>query len=239
VRGAQRRQGPQGRTPAAKRRGLTERAPRDNVGGSHGEEKQPGGEEGGFAVAGAKNEASNALPRAMRTTQAIAGFSLSRLIRAECLVLQIDIGVGVPPELDLLAHLGDANSERSRSQLSPGAADGLCGLLRMVVGTSRPGPMIGAVAFTRNHRESPGALLRSVSAENVEVVHCGATAEAGQRAFDRQLGRRGQRSDLKVARISSEKVCGCSQAAKCPPSSTSLKWTSFGYAFSAQLRGAG
>ncbi len=31
-----------------------------------------------------------------------------------------------------------------------------------------------------------------------------------------------QRSDLKVARISSEKICGCSQAAKWPPSSTRL-----------------
>ena len=30
------------------------------------------------------------------------------------------------------------------------------------------------------------------------------------------------RSDLNVARISSEKVCGCSQAAKWPPSSTLL-----------------
>ncbi len=31
------------------------------------------------------------------------------------------------------------------------------------------------------------------------------------------------RSDLKPARTSSEKSCGCSQAAKCPPLATSLK----------------
>jgi len=32
------------------------------------------------------------------------------------------------------------------------------------------------------------------------------------------------RSDLKLARISSEKSCGCSQAAKWPPRSTWLQW---------------
>src|SRR4029077_4636639 len=46
-----------------------------------------------------------------------------------------------------------------------------------------------------------------------------------------------QRSDRKAARSSSEKSCGSSQAAKCPPLSTSLKYVTFGYAFSAQLRG--
>src|SRR4029453_115965 len=46
-----------------------------------------------------------------------------------------------------------------------------------------------------------------------------------------------QRSDRKGARSSSEKSCGSSQAAKCPPLSTSLKYATFGYAFSTQLRG--
>ena len=60
--------------------------------------------------------------------------------------------------------------------------------------------------------------------------------------LERSLGRRigeplvdqrpwdafGQRSDLNVARTSSERICGCSQAAKWPPSSTSLKWMSLG-----------
>ena len=32
------------------------------------------------------------------------------------------------------------------------------------------------------------------------------------------------RSDLKPARTSSEKSCGCSQAAKCPPLASALKW---------------
>ena len=41
-----------------------------------------------------------------------------------------------------------------------------------------------------------------------------------------------------AARISSERICGCSQAAKWPPSSTLSKRMSLGYAFSAQLRGA-
>ena len=32
------------------------------------------------------------------------------------------------------------------------------------------------------------------------------------------------RSDLKAVRTSSEKSCGCSQAAKCPPLARALKW---------------
>jgi len=36
------------------------------------------------------------------------------------------------------------------------------------------------------------------------------------------LQRAGSRSDLKLARISSEKSCGCSQAAKWPPLSSLL-----------------
>src|SRR6202030_1187554 len=47
------------------------------------------------------------------------------------------------------------------------------------------------------------------------------------------------RSDRKPARTSSEKSFGCSQAAKCPPLGSLLKWISLGYARSAQLRGAG
>ncbi len=48
-----------------------------------------------------------------------------------------------------------------------------------------------------------------------------------------------QRSDRKAARISWENSCGCSQAAKWPPRSSSLKWMRLsGYACSAQLRGA-
>ena len=46
------------------------------------------------------------------------------------------------------------------------------------------------------------------------------------------------RRDENAARSSSEKSWGCSQAAKWPPRSTSLKWMRLGYAFSAQLRGA-
>src|SRR4029079_11062459 len=46
-----------------------------------------------------------------------------------------------------------------------------------------------------------------------------------------------ERSDRKQARSSSEKSCGSSHAAKCPPLSTSLKYATFGYAFSTQLRG--
>src|ERR1700730_7310324 len=49
----------------------------------------------------------------------------------------------------------------------------------------------------------------------------------------------GYRSDLKPARISSEKSFGCSQAAKCPPLGSLLKRMSLGYARSAQLLGAG
>jgi hypothetical protein len=47
------------------------------------------------------------------------------------------------------------------------------------------------------------------------------------------------RRDLKPARISSEKIFGCSQAAKWPPLGNLLQWISLGYARSAQLRGAG
>jgi hypothetical protein len=36
-----------------------------------------------------------------------------------------------------------------------------------------------------------------------------------------------ERSDLKLARTSSENSCGCSQAAKWPPLGSSLKWTRF------------
>src|SRR4051812_14792980 len=75
--------------------------------------------------------------------------------------------------------------------------------------------------------------------QGLRVEPSGGAAEVRQRAFDGQLSRRGQRSDLKVARSSSERICGCSQAAKWPPSSTSLKWMSLRYACSAQLRGAG
>src|SRR6185436_18316523 len=46
------------------------------------------------------------------------------------------------------------------------------------------------------------------------------------------------RRDLNAARTSSEKTFGCSHAAKCPPLSGRLKYMSFGYARSAQLRGA-
>src|SRR5262245_27177997 len=47
-----------------------------------------------------------------------------------------------------------------------------------------------------------------------------------------------QRIPLNADRISSEKSCGSSQAAKCPPLSTALKYRRVGYAFSTQLRGA-
>src|SRR5207249_5129167 len=47
------------------------------------------------------------------------------------------------------------------------------------------------------------------------------------------------RSDLKPARTSSEKSCGCSHAAKWPPLSSLLWCTSLGYACSAQLCGTG
>ena len=46
------------------------------------------------------------------------------------------------------------------------------------------------------------------------------------------------RSDLKPVRTSSEKSCGCSQAAKCPPLATLLKWMRLWYERSVQLRGA-
>src|SRR4051794_19841909 len=46
------------------------------------------------------------------------------------------------------------------------------------------------------------------------------------------------RSERNPSRSSEAYSSGCSQAAKCPPRSTSLKWTRLAYAFSAQLRGA-
>ena len=47
-----------------------------------------------------------------------------------------------------------------------------------------------------------------------------------------------QRSDRNDARISSEKIRGCSQAAKCPPLSALLKWIRLGKARRTQLSGA-
>jgi hypothetical protein len=46
------------------------------------------------------------------------------------------------------------------------------------------------------------------------------------------------RRDLKPERTSSANSFGYSQAAKCPPLSSLLKWIRLGYAWSAQLRGA-
>ena len=48
-----------------------------------------------------------------------------------------------------------------------------------------------------------------------------------------------QRIELYAARISAAKSSGSSHAAKCPPLSTWLKWTTLGYVCSVQLRGAG
>ena len=66
------------------------------------------------------------------------------------------------------------------------------------------------------------------------------TRGTGKGLVDRPLSLdRPQRIDLNAARSSSDKISGCSQAAKWPPFSTLLKWISLGYALSAQLRGAG
>src|SRR3954468_340204 len=48
----------------------------------------------------------------------------------------------------------------------------------------------------------------------------------------------GLRSDLNAARSSELKSSGCSQAAKCPPLSTSFQWMMLPKLFSPQLRGA-
>ncbi len=69
--------------------------------------------------------------------------------------------------------------------------------------------------------------------------------DLGLRRSQRELGHlplrceKPYRSDRKPARTSSEKSFGCSQAAKCPPLGSLLKYMSLGYARSAQLRGAG
>ena len=62
--------------------------------------------------------------------------------------------------------------------------------------------------------------------QGLRIEPGGRAVQFRELALDGQLrcGRalHGYRSDLKVARISSERICGCSQAAKWPPSSTRL-----------------
>src|SRR3954462_297335 len=70
--------------------------------------------------------------------------------------------------------------------------------------------------------------------------NCGDSLGSGAIVWEqpkRPNGHEVDRSEPKQARISSEKSCGSSHAAKCPPLSTSLKYMVFGYARSTQLRG--
>src|SRR3954471_1601837 len=70
--------------------------------------------------------------------------------------------------------------------------------------------------------------------------NCGDSLRSGAIVWEqpkRPNGHEVDRSEPKQARISSEKSCGSSHAAKCPPLSTSLKYTTLGYALSTQVRG--
>ena len=55
---------------------------------------------------------------------------------------------------------------------------------------------------------------RPSGVSGAEFSHVVAPSSGGKHALDRELRRPGHRSDRKVVRISSAKVCGCSQAAK-------------------------
>jgi hypothetical protein len=82
------------------------------------------------------------------------------------------------------------------------------------------------------HSESSGSQVRNGMGAGPAV------SRTQRRPMCRGLKTAAHRSDRNAARISSVKSCGCSQAAKWPPLSTSLKWTRLGYARLAQLSGA-
>jgi MFS family permease len=75
-----------------------------------------------------------------------------------------------------------------------------------------------------------GGLLADLTSTRMALAVAGLVVLTSPLLLPRRLGRRQPghrpgylRSGLKPARTSSEKSCGCSQAAKCPPLSTSLK----------------